>query len=199
MTGRSIFFGRVCSLRLFPLFPFLHGRRRLEQWPCVFSRLAQGKYSSRSQKSSLSATHSQDKQCCTEHEHNYGRSHCGKLPRVNLLASASQRALYVVTSIMAFNHLYTAYVSLSLSLSFSCCVLSPKMICGLLSKSFSEELRYIFIIRLIYTYIPLSLFRKDTARADTSESFEVVIARAREPLRKSAQNPFCDASPSESL
>jgi len=50
MTGRSIFFGRVCSLRLFPLFSFPRSPFRT-MVPRFF--LLQGKYSSRSQKSSL--------------------------------------------------------------------------------------------------------------------------------------------------
>lgn len=47
MTGRSIFFGRVCSLRLFPLFPFPHSPFRT-MVPRFL--VLQGKYSSRSQK-----------------------------------------------------------------------------------------------------------------------------------------------------
>jgi len=38
MTGRSIFFGRVCSLRLFPLFLFSIGVAAPEQWLHVLSR-----------------------------------------------------------------------------------------------------------------------------------------------------------------
>lgn len=49
MTGRSIFFGRVCSLRLFPLFPL--PRSPFGTMAARFLVL-QGKYSSRSQKSS---------------------------------------------------------------------------------------------------------------------------------------------------
>lgn len=100
MTGRSIFFGRVCSLRLFPLFFFStiaawnNGMRaRARARAHVRFLVLSGKIFLPVAKKLAGPAANINRAVQSWHRGHpgvrYGRRHCRKLPRANLLARVS--------------------------------------------------------------------------------------------------------------